>query len=237
MRLYIGTSGYSYKPWKRKFYPADLPAKGMLGFYARHFPAVEINSSYYRVPATKTLSSWAEQVPAEFRFSFKAPGRITHQQRLRGTEDATRYFLDAVRSIGARCGPLLFQLPPTFARDDARLTQFLPTLPSDAASTFEFRHASWYDDAVYAPLRAANRAICITDTDEQGASPWVATADWGYLRLRRADYTDDALAEWLARIRAQAWREAYIFFKHEDEARGPQYAQRLKAIAGIEPGS
>ncbi len=233
MRLYIGTSGYSYKPWKGKFYPADLPAKDMLGFYSHRFPAVEINSSYYRVPATKTLSGWAEQVPPEFRFAFKAPGRITHQQRLRGTDDATRYFLDAVQNIGTRCGPLLFQLPPTFARDDERFIHFLRTLPLDISCAFEFRHASWHDATLYEPLHAMNRAVCITDTDEQGASPFAATANWGYLRLRRALYSDAELSEWLARIRAQAWREVYVFFKHEDEARGPQYAQRLRELAGM----
>lgn len=232
MEFYIGTSGYSYSEWKGKFYPAGLPAKARLGYYAQHFRAVEINNTFYRMPAPAMLAGWAGQVPGDFRFTFKAPGRITHQLKLRGAEDATHHFIDVVRSLGEHAGPLLFQLPPTFGRDDDRLAAFLGLLPRDTVAAFEFRHPSWHDESVYALLRARGIALCLTDTDEGEASPLVATADWGYLRLRRAEYSEAEIGEWLARIRAQPWQRAYIFYKHEDEATGPRFARTMRSLFG-----
>lgn len=230
MRWHIGTSGYSYAPWKGKFYPPRLPAKEMLGYYAGRFDTVEINSSFYRMPLADTLSAWAAQVPADFRFAFKAPRRITHDRRLRDVAEDTAYFLKTTETLGARRGPLLFQLPPGFAVDRERWRAFLALLPAAVPAAFEFRHASWHDAAIYDDLRARNFALGVTDTDEDGASPLVATAEWGYLRLRRSAYDEAALGDWVARLRALPWREVYVYFKHEDEARGPALAQRLLAL-------
>jgi uncharacterized protein YecE (DUF72 family) len=223
----IGTSGYSYAPWKGKFYPPKLKTAEMLSYYARHFTTVEINSSFYRMPTTAMLTAWAAQVPPNFSFALKAPKRITHDRRLANVADDTRYFIEVTQTLGERAGPLLFQLPPSAARDVPRLQAFLALLPAGIKTAFEFRHPSWHDPVVHDALRMHNSAWCIADTDEAPVSEIVNTADWGYLRLRRADYDDSALNEWLTRVRAQPWRDVYVYFKHEDEARRPDLAQRL----------
>jgi uncharacterized protein YecE (DUF72 family) len=232
-RLYIGTSGYSYAPWKGRFYPADIKPAQMLAYYSQHFQTVEINSSFYRMPTPAMLATWAAQVPDDFRFGFKAPRRITHDRRLAGAAEDTGYFLETTAGLGERRGPLLFQLPPSSKCDIPRLQNFLAGIVPGTPAAFEFRHASWNDAAVHQLLHEHGAAWCVAEMDEADGdgTPWVATADWGYLRLRRADYSDAELAEWLARIRAQSWREAYVYFKHEDEALGPAYAQRLRKLA------
>lgn len=227
--LRAGTSGYSYAAWKGRFYPPRLPAGDMLAFYAQHFDAVEINSSFYRVPAPATLEKWAGQVPTSFRFAFKAPSRLTHDRRLQDPEGATA-FLQALAILGARRGPVLFQLPPGFAVDLPRLDAFLTALPQETPIAFEFRHASWFDEAVFDRLRTYGAALCLAQTDTLD-TPWVATADFGYLRLRREQYSDAELIELMARMAAAPWRETYVFFKHEDEAQGPRFATRLLALA------
>lgn len=228
--LHAGTSGYSYAPWKGRFYPPRLPAAEMLAFYARHFDTVEINSSFYRVPARSTLEKWAAQVPDSFRFAFKAPRRLTHDHELRDSEGAVA-FLQALAGLGACRGPVLFQLPPRFAADLSRLDAFLAALPPEPPVAFEFRHASWFTEAVFDCLRGHGAALCLAQT-EAFDTPWVATADFGYLRLRHPCYGDTELDEVLARVAAAPWRETYVFFKHEDEARGPELAARLLALAG-----
>jgi uncharacterized protein YecE (DUF72 family) len=231
MRLHIGTSGYSYAAWKGTFYPAKLPGNAMLGHYAAQFDTVEINSSFYRMPAASVLATWAAQVPADFQFAFKVPRRITHDRRLRGVTQEFSHFLATTAALETRRGPLLVQLPPSLAIDRARLEEFLALIPAGQPMAFEFRHVSWHDAAVYEALQARNFALVVADTDEAGASPIVATADWGYLRLRRADYDDNALNQWATRIGTLNWCAAYVYFKHEDEARGPVFAQRLRALA------
>ena len=230
--VHVGTSGYNYPEWKRSFYPADLSASKMLPYYAARFTCVEINYTFYRMPTAKAVAGWAAATPPSFVFALKAPQRITHHRRLRDIDEPLTYFRDVARTLGAQLGPLLFQLPPTFRKDAVRLGDLLAMLPRDLRTAFEFRHHSWFDDDVYAVLRAWNAALCVADT-ETGTTPLIATADFGYLRLRDGDYTEPELAEWAARLRSQDWRDAYVFFKHEDSGRGPALALRLREALGI----
>lgn len=229
MKLHVGTSGFSYKEWKGGFYPEKLKNTDMLEYYAARLPAVEINNTFYRMPKASVLEGWREKVPASFRFVLKASRRITHFKRLKGTEDETAYVIETARVLGDRLGALLFQLPPNFKKDLARLEGFLAILPSDIRVAFEFRHDSWFDEEILECLRGDNRALCLADTDEQ-TPDLVATADWGYLRLRRASYTKKALASWLATLRAQGWEDCFVFFKHEDESGGPRMAENLLGL-------
>lgn len=230
MRLLAGTSGFAYKAWKGPFYPADLPEADMLRFYSSRFPTVEINNTFYRMPSTALLTRWAEQTPAGFTFVLKAPQRITHHGRLKNEGDPLSYFLETAGAMGDRLGPLLFQLPPNFKKDLERLRGFLDLLPAGRRAAFEFRHESWRGEEVLAALREAGAALCIADTDEDEGEPVVAaTASWGYLRLRRTAYDEGRLDAWAARIRSQAWEEAYVFFKHEDTGTGPDLAARFVA--------
>lgn len=227
MTAYVGTSGFSYPKWKGRFYPAKLPAKQMLGFYAGRFRAVEINSSFYKLPTAAALEEWAAQVPADFRFALKAPQRITHIKRLTDAAELVAEFLEVAAALKERLGPLLFQLPPNFKKDAPRLRAFLSLLPPGCRAAFEFRHASWFDDEVFGLLRAHGASLCIADETDDLPVPVVATADWGYLRLRRPDYDDAALAAWAERMTAQPWGDAFVFFKHEDTGAGPRFAARL----------
>jgi uncharacterized protein YecE (DUF72 family) len=231
MQILAGTSGYSYKEWLGIFYPAKLPAKQMLAHYARALPTVEINNTFYRLPQRSMLEGWAAQVPENFRFAVKASRRITHIKRLAGVQDETRYLLDTVQALGERLGPVLFQLPPYQRCDVPRLTEFLADLPAGTQAAFEFRHPSWFDDAVYAALAEHRCALCASDVDDAEEPPLVATAPLAYLRLRRKDYDDAALERWLARLGAGAWERAYVYFKHEDEGVGPRLAARFLALA------
>ncbi len=230
MRIRIGTSGYSYKEWKGNFYPDDLPAAKMLAFYAERFDTVEINATFYRMPDEAMLSKWTQQVPESFTFVLKAPQRITHQKRLAGAEEDVQRFFDVATSLGPQLGPVLFQLPPFARKDAAKLRDFLAVLPAKAKVAFEFRHASWCDDEIYAILRGRDVPICLSDTDEVADpdSLVIPTATWGYMRLRRTDYSEAALSAWAARIEKQPWHEAYVFFKHEEEGKGPAFAEKFR---------
>jgi uncharacterized protein YecE (DUF72 family) len=223
LRIRVGTSGYNYPEWKGAFYPRDLPASKMLAYYVERFPTVEINATFYRMPNAKTLAGWDAIAPAGFTFVLKAPQRITHMARLRDIADPLRYFCDTARTLGGKLGPLLFQLPPNFKKAPDRLSDLLARLPPDLLAALEFRHASWFDEEIYGLLRARNAALCIADTEE-GTTPVVATTDWGYLRLRAVEYSDDDLARWVATIRriGAGWREAFVFFKHDVD--GPRLA-------------
>lgn len=229
MQLFTGTSGFAYKEWKGSFYPEDLRNDDMLTYYASQFRSVEINNSFYRMPAEKTLQQWTEQVPAEFRFVLKAPQRITHFTRLKEeSKDPLEFFLKNARIMGDQLGPILFQLPPNMKVDLPRLRNFLSWLPGDIRAAFEFRHASWFDDAVYDALRSARASLCVADTEDE-QTPRVRTVDaWGYVRLRRVAYTDADVAEWAAWTRAQSWNDAYVFFKHEDAGTGPRLAKAFE---------
>ena len=223
MRVLAGTSGFSYKEWKGSFYPEDLAAEKMLAYYAGRLPAVEINNTFYRMPKPKLLESWAAEVAPEFRFVLKASQKITHFKRLKEAGAEVEYFFSVAATLGERLGPALFQLPPNLKKDLPRLTTFLATVPAGARAAFEFRHASWFEDDVFEALRGAGAALCVAE-DEELATPLVATAPWGYLRLRRQDYDGAAVAAWAEKVRAQTWTEAYVFFKHEDAGSGPRLA-------------
>jgi uncharacterized protein YecE (DUF72 family) len=240
MELFVGTSGFSFAEWKGTFYPADLPAKEMLRYYAERLGTVEINNTFYRMPKRELLAGWSDQVPAGFRFAVKAPQRITHWKRLVDAGDDVAFFLAQIEALGERLGAVLFQLPPHLKRETVeagapgepgRLEKFLPLVTgSPAPVAFEFRHQSWNDPAVGAAVVAAGCAVCASDTDEAPAS-LVPGARFGYLRLRKSDYDDAALKEWAGRVRDQGWERAFVFFKHEEEGRGPRLAKRFLELA------
>ena len=250
MRLYAGTSGFaykswkggegwtretakgsSYKEWKGPFYPEKLAAKDMLGWYAEQLPAVEINNTFYRMPKRSVLESWAEQVPAGFRFSIKASRRITHFKRLKETDEELGFLLGNLEALGDRLGVVLFQLPPNLKADAERLDKFQALLPEDLPVAFEFRHASWQDDSILERLRKRGHGLVVGDTDEAPAEGLVTTAPIAYLRLRRPGYERADLAEWAARLRAADLEEAFVFFKHEDEGAGPRMAAEFLSVA------
>jgi uncharacterized protein YecE (DUF72 family) len=229
VRILVGTSGFSYAAWKGTFYPRDLGAPRMLSWYASRLPAVEVNNTFYRMPQPRTLATWREEVPPGFVFAVKAPQRITHLKRLYDVEAPVATFFRATVELGAAMGPALFQLPPQMKRDVARLRDFLAIVPPGARVAFEFRDASWFSDDVLSTL-AERRAALVVNQSEEFDPPVVATAPFGYLRLRRPTYDASELAAWAERIRAQPWGEAFVFFKHEDEARGPRFALALAAL-------
>jgi uncharacterized protein YecE (DUF72 family) len=231
VRILTGTSGYSYKQWKGRFYPEKIKEAEMLGFYAGRFPTVEINNTFYRMPSPEILRKWADQTPEGFTFVLKAPQRITHQKRLGDVGADVAYFLDAAGTLGPKRGPVLFQLPPYMRKDVGRLQSLLDRLPGSPPAALEFRHASWFDDEVREVLRGKGAALCLADTDEEPLKDVAITAGWGYLRLRRTAYTEADLDAWAQRVRAQPWDRAFVFFKHEDEARGPQFAATFAARA------
>ena len=224
MQVWTGTSGYSYPAWKGSFYPEDLPNKEMLSFYGSRLRAVEINNTFYRMPRENVLEAWAEAVPDGFRFALKASRRITHFKRLRDAEEETEYLVQTAAALADRAGVILYQLPPNFKRDDERLARFVAQLPNPGTSAFEFRHASWFDEGVFDILRDRNSALCLAETDDLEDAPFVETADWAYLRLRRSAYSTNELETWAARLRDSGWTRAYAFFKHEDAGVGPALA-------------
>ena len=231
MHIRVGTSGYSYKEWKGTFYPDDLPAAKMLPFYGERFDSVEINNTFYRMPDAKMVAKWGEQVPDGFTFVLKAPQRITHQKRLVGAGDDLRQLFEAGEVLGSKLGPVLFQLPPFSRKDALKLREFVAILPPDRRVAFEFRHDSWFDEEIYAILRGRDIALCAADTDEvtDPESLVVPTASWGYMRLRRTEYAPGQLTAWAQRVEKQAWSDAYVFFKHEDEGKGPRFAVEFRA--------
>lgn len=235
MRVLTGTSGYAYKEWKGTFYPEKLSASGFLGYYAGKFPTVEINNTFYRMPTEKLLLQWAEQVGEGFTFVLKLSQKITHFKRLKDVGDELGYFLRTATALGDKLGPTLVQLPPNMKVDLPRLTDFLGLFPSRWKAAFEFRHPSWFADEVYQALRTRDAALCIADTDEDEGEATrppaiVATASWGYLRLRREAYDARLLKKWAALVGEQSWDQAYVFFKHEDAGAGPKLAAKFQAL-------
>ncbi len=231
MNLYVGTSGYSYKEWKGSFYPEDLPEKQMLKFYGERFGTVEINNTFYRMPKPSVLESWAAEVPPDFKFVLKAPQRITHFQRLKDAGDSVSYLLKVAGTLNERLGPFLFQLPPYLKKDVPRLRDFLALLPKSRRAAFEFRHQSWFDEEVINLLGEHRAVLCIAEAETDLNIPFVSTGDWGYLRLRRPDYGDPELNAWVQRVRQHGWRDAFVFFKHEEPGKGPKMAKRFLELA------
>jgi uncharacterized protein YecE (DUF72 family) len=232
MKLLAGASGYSFKEWKGAFYPPDIKPDAMLAWYGARLPTVEINNSFYRMPKASVLETWAGSTPAEFRFAIKAPRRITHLARLKSETAAEplEYLYRALSALGAKRGPVLFQLPPLMKKDLPRLRDFLRLLPEEHRAAFEFRHDSWFADEVYDALREAGAALCLSEREDSAPPPLVETAPWGYLRLRLETYADEDLRRWAGRLEEASWRETYVYFMHEPTA--PAYARALMTLAG-----
>ncbi len=234
-RLHVGTSGYNFPEWRGTFYPAKLASAKWLEYYAQQLGTVEINYTFYRMPSAKTVAGWDAATPESFRFVVKAPQRITHIARLRNIDEPLRLFVEVIRKLNAKLGAVLFQLPPNFKKDVARVGDLLTQFPTDVRAACEFRHPSWWSDDVYELLRSTNTALCIADTEE-GTTPVVATADFGYVRLRDTGYAEAELAEWLAKLRdlggEAGWTDAFVFFKHEAHGVGPKLAAQLTSLAG-----
>ena len=226
--IWVGTSGYNYPEWKGSFYPSDLPAKKMLPYYAARFPTVEINYTFYRMPNEALVSGWASQTPDPYRITLKAPRRITHDGRLKNVGDLTQGFCSVAASLGPKLGALLFQLPPNLKKDLAVFDAFLAELPPKVCAAFEFRNVSWFDEDVFERLRARNLALCVSDSEKLSA-PVKVTADYGYFRLRDEGYTPDDIARWADSIAREtaACKDVFVYFKHEDEGKGPEFAQML----------
>ncbi|PYO94003.1 MAG: DUF72 domain-containing protein [Gemmatimonadetes bacterium] len=232
MRLHVGTSGYNFPEWRGSFYPPKLASAKWLAYYAQQLGTVEINYTFYRMPSAKTVAGWDAATPEGFNFVLKAPQRITHIARLKNIDDSVRFFVETIRKLNAKLGAVLFQLPPNFKKDLARLSDLLTQFPPDVRAACEFRHASWWSDDVYELLRSTNTALCVADTEE-GTTPLVATADFGYVRLRDTGYSEGELRDWLGKLHdiGRGWTDAFVFFKHEEQGVGPKLAAQLAAIA------
>ena len=231
MKIYTGTSGYSYKEWKGKFYPEKISPKEMLRFYSERLNSVEINNTFYHMPTENVLLSWAAQVSDNFLFALKAPQIITHLKRLRNVEKETEYLFSTLSTLKQKLGPVLFQFPGSFRADRYALKDFLRLVPDNIPCAFDFRSPSWLVDEILELLRERGCSLCIADTDEYPADEIVTTAPWGYLRLRCSDYTGADLAQWLERISSQKWEKTFVFFKHEEGAGGAEMAMRFRELA------
>jgi uncharacterized protein YecE (DUF72 family) len=230
-KVWAGASGYAFKEWKGSFYPEKIPPESMLAWYAERLPTVEINNTFYQMPKVTVLEHWAQVTPEAFRFAIKAPRRITHEARLAAdaAADSVAYLYKNLAALGPKRGPVLFQLPPFLKKDLPRLKDFLQLLPAGHRAAFEFRHDSWFDDDVYALLRAAGACLCLSERADSAVPPLVETAPWGYVRLRLENYSDADLAAWTSRLAATQWEEVHVYFMHEPTA--PGYAAALLALA------
>jgi uncharacterized protein YecE (DUF72 family) len=226
-RLLAGASGYSFKEWKGDFYPTDMKPEGMLAWYAARLPTVEINNTFYQMPKVAALENWAASTPENFRFAIKASRRITHMARLKADSaaDSVNYLYKNLGALGAKRGPVLFQLPPFMKKDLPRLEEFLKLLPAQHGAAFEFRNDSWFSDDVYAALKLAGASLCHSEREDNAPPPLVETATWGYVRLRLESYSDGDLQAWAQRLAATGWDQVHVYFMHEPSA--PAYAQTL----------
>lgn len=231
MKLHIGTSGNAYKEWKGKFYPEKISPKEMLGSYSEHFNTVEIKNTFYRMPRESVLISWVDQVPDDVVFAFKAPRVITHVKRLKDVGEETGYLFRTLSALDRKLGPVLFQFPKSLRADLSALEDFFDGIHDDVSCAFEFRSPSWLDAGIPDLLRERGCSLCIPDADENPRSEIIDTTTWGYLLLRRSYCTDGDLSQWMERILAQNWERVFVFFKHEEEAKGPDMAIRLRELA------
>lgn len=228
MNLWVGTSGFQYPEWKGTFYPEKMPASKMLTYYAERLTTTEVNYSFRHIPSAKTIQNWDNATPERFKFTFKAPERVTHTSRLRDSGETMRFFANVIFELKGKLGVVLFQLPPVFKRDVAILSEFLAELPDKLRAAFEFRHDSWFEDDVYETLRTHNAALCIAEA-EKLATPAILTTDFCYLRLRREDYETKDVERWAEFVRSHAHqlRDTFIYFKHEESGFGPRLAQQM----------
>ena len=236
--MWIGTSGYNYPEWKGSFYPKDLAAAKMLPYYAERFNTVEINYTFYRMPNETLVAGWAAQTPSPWKITLKAPRRITHDSRLKNCGDLVAGFCRVAATLGDKLGALLFQLPPNLKKDLGLFDAFLAELPPRAPAAFEFRNVSWLEDDVFERLKARNLALCVADS-EKLSTPSRITADFAYFRLRDEGYRPDDIARWAETIRREtvSCRDVYVYFKHEDEGKGPEFATLLRERLGAGPAA
>ena len=234
MRYLVGTSGYNYPEWRGSFYPHDLPTSKMLPYFAARFPTVEINYTFYRMPTEKLVGAWAAQTPSPYKLTLKAPRRITHDQRLKQAASLVAGFCQVAGTLGDKLGALLFQLPPNLKKDLALFDAFLDVLPPRVCGAFEFRHPSWFDEGVWSRLAARNLALCIADS-EKLSTPVRMTADYAYFRLRDEGYQPDDITRWAETIAAVTapCRDVFVYFKHEEEGKGPEFARLLMQRLGL----
>ena len=232
--IWIGTSGYNYLEWKGTFYPADMASAKMLPYYSARFPTVEINYTFYRMPTEKLVGGWSAQTPSPFKLTLKAPRRITHDSRLRDCAEPVEAFCRVARTLADKLGTLLFQLPPFLRKNLDVFDAFLEMLPEGTPAAFEFRHVSWLDEEIYERLKRRNLALCIADS-EKLSTPVRITADYAYFRLRDEGYTPDGIKRWGDTIASEAasCREVFVYFKHEEEGRGPEFARLLMTHLGL----
>jgi uncharacterized protein YecE (DUF72 family) len=229
-QLFAGTSGFSYPAWKPDFYPKEVPSKKFLEYYGTRLNSVEANYTFRRLAGAGVFEGWLNATPPGFAFACKAHMTLTHIMKMKEAESFTDVFLKSLEPlrIARRLGPVLYQLPPTFKCDTARLDDYLPLLPTDIRFAFEFRHASWLTEAVYERLAAKNIALCLAESDKLEI-PEVLTANFSYFRLRKGDYSDAGRAEIAARVGEllAGGRDAYVYFKHEEDPRGALWAEDL----------
>jgi uncharacterized protein YecE (DUF72 family) len=229
-RVLVGTSGYQYPEWRGTFYPEKFSTDKMLPYYAERFPTVEINYTFYRMPNEKLLAGWAAATPESFTFTLKAPRRITHDSKLQRCEDLLQAFCRTATTLRTKLATLLFQLPPTFKKDTDVLRAFTELLPDGTRAAFEFRHASWFEPDVFDILRARNLALCVADS-EKLHTPVQMTADYAYFRLRDEGYQQADLERWATTIKTlDGVGDAFVYFKHEEQGLGPDFAKRLEAL-------
>jgi len=221
---FIGTSGWHYDDWRNRFYPEKLPKTKWLEFYAHHFPTVELNNSFYRLPAENTFANWYDSTPTNFTFAVKVSRFITHIKRLKNSEEAVENFIQRARILGKKLGPLLYQLPPNMHRNDGTLESFLSSLPEEMKHVIEFRHQSWLTEEVFEILHKYSAGLCVFDMPAF-TCPLLATADFAYIRFHGSEdlyssyYSNEALADWAKRIADLAVNldSVYIYFNNDVE--------------------
>ena len=239
-RVRIGCSGWQYQDWREVFYPKGCAQRNWLDFYARHFDTVEVNSTFYRLANRDAVARWVRETPEDFVFALKASRYLTHIKRLTELEQGVARYYERIEPLvgSGKLGPVVWQLPPTFRRDDERLAGALRRLP-EGRHCFEFRHESWFVPDVYSLLREHGIALVIGDTPKR---PWQAhelTADWTFVRFhygargRRGNYSETELAEWAERIRAlRARAEVFAYFNNDWEGFAVRDGRRLRALLG-----
>lgn len=238
MAIHVGTSGYNYTEWRGIFYPEKFPTTKMFEYYAERLDSVEINYTYYHMPAEKVVDNWAAAAPEGFTYCVKAPGQITYRMRFQNCEPPLELFIARSNRLGMKLGALLFLVPPYFKKDERNLetlAKFLTMLPPGTRAAFEFRHDSWLAEDVYETLRKRNAALCIADSERFIHTPVVPTADFGYFRLRNDAYSEAEVRGWGDQVKEHigGWKETYVYFEHEEKATGPEFARLFKSHLGL----
>lgn len=232
MQLLPGTSGYAYPQWRGSFYPAELRDEDMLPHYAGRLPTVEINNTFYRIPKPDVVETWKARAPAPFSFVIKASQRISHRAKLKG-EDAhgsLRYLYSVIERLGEQLGCVLVQTPPFVRADAGVLAALLPVIPAGQRVAFELTHASWHTAEIDRLLLDHGHCRVVADK-EDGTAAWPELSRWAYVRLRKDSYTTAQIQAWLDELRGKGLEQAYVFFKHEDTARGAEMALELLQLA------